>query len=133
MKLKWSFLLGVLLSLLTSRHPARAQTSTVLMFVQWDPNPVTENVVRYTLRVDTTAPLIIQPPVLNVSCSCIQQAINVAPGGHVLTLTASNYATPGDPRTLREGDSATVSFTADLPIVPTAAKAFVRNIRVVKP
>lgn len=58
--------------------------------VQWDQNPVTDNVLYYNLKLDGV--LLAQVlPVLDTSCNCVQYPLpSLANGSHVIAVSATN-------------------------------------------
>jgi hypothetical protein len=91
---------------------ARAQSSTMTVRVQWDPNPPSDGVTLYSLVLDGGAPLSVLPSVCTVSVC--EQSVVVALGSHTATVTATNQwgtgpatavtaviAPPGPPKNLR--------------------------------
>lgn len=92
--------------------PVRAQSPTITVRVQWDPNPASDGVTQYSLVVDGGAPLTVLPSVCTVSVC--EQSIVVSLGSHTATVTATNQwgtgpatavttviAPPGAPKNLR--------------------------------
>ena len=58
-------------------------------YVQWDPNPATEQVTQYTLVYDATSGQTVAPTV-DPTCACIQAPVSVTAGSHTVSVTATN-------------------------------------------
>lgn len=57
-------------------------------YIQWDPNPASDNVTFYTLTFDGTVFTV--PPTVDTTCACVQQAVAVTAGSHTASITATN-------------------------------------------
>lgn len=57
-------------------------------YIQWDPNPATDNVLYYTLVFNGTAYQV--QPTIDGACSCIQQAVTIPSGSNTASVTATN-------------------------------------------
>lgn len=76
----------------------------------WDPNPASDNVIKYRVTVDALAPVDV-PPTLNTACACIRYSFGVAVGSHTVKVTAVNLAFSPDPTSEQEGAPLTATFT----------------------
>lgn len=102
---------------LTAQVPATVHTS-------WTPNPVTDNVVQYSLTLDTATPIIILASTCSATlCPATPLALTVPTFGlHTATLVAQNLELSGVPTSLQSGPASTVTFTlAAAPVVAPQA------------
>lgn len=78
-------------------------------FIQWDPNPTTDQVTFYTLTFDATVFTV--PPTIDATCNCIQQAVTVTSGSHTASVTATNSWGTSPATTLTFNANAAVKIT----------------------
>lgn len=101
-----------------------AQSLPATLHAQWNPNPVSDAVTDYQLRLDGTAPVTI--PLSVCTATLCRTAFTVPTyGAHSVTLSARNLKLSADPTSVQEGaQSAPIPFTLNQ--VPQTAVAGVQ-------
>lgn len=102
----------VLVSLLAFSIQASAQTTAVR--VQWDPNPAADNVLNYTLTIDSAAP--INVALTSCTATVCEVPQTVSNGSHTFTIAAVNQW---------GSSSTTISQVISPPLPP-------KNFRIIK-
>lgn len=93
-----------------------AQSFPVTVTVLWDPNPATEQVTSYTVKLDGGAGTAVDPGTKCTATVCSQQLVIPAAGAHTLEVSASNVWGSSPPLTLAftaasPGKSGNLRFT----------------------
>ncbi len=109
---RWCVLVAACLVLLSARP--HAQTAVTLR-LQWDPNSALDEVIGYRVYVDAL-PVVAVPTTLTAACACIESPLTVAPGPHVVKVTAVNLMLSLDPASTQEGPPLTLTFTLSAPV-----------------
>ena len=74
----------------------------------WGPNPITENVVQYTVQLNALPAVVVLPASCTASV-CTQTLPSIPLAANTLTLTAQNEVITGGP--LQSGPPTVLSFT----------------------
>lgn len=93
-----------------------AQSFPTTVTVMWDPNPASEQVTSYTVKLDGGAGTAVDPGTKCTATACSQQVVIPAAGAHTLEVSASNVWGSSPPLTLAfsaasPGKSGNLRFT----------------------